>query len=216
MRSRSAGSGVRSLVVAWVAIGLVGCGGPSPSSSPAPSPSPSLTATPSSSASPSSPGPTVVSSDAPSVAVDPGLLGHLPDAVDGSALVADPETAAGIAADPALATSASAIDLARVVIAGGSLGDDLAIASVVQLRPGVFGSAFFEAWRRTYDAAACASAGGTTGTSQPATIGTLTVYVGACAGGAATYHAALPGDVLVSITSVGARDLGRLVMEGLR
>ena len=47
-------------------------------------------------------------------------------------------------------------------------------------------------------------------------IGPNTVEVTVCSEGARTYHTHLPGDRLVSITAVGDRNFGELVMAGLR
>jgi hypothetical protein len=148
------------------------------------------------------------------VAVDATLLEHLPATVGGATLTADPATAATIATDPTLATAASAIAVALAVSPGGS-SDDLAISSVVQLRPGIYTDPFFTDWRSSYDQAACAQAGGAVGTGDQQIAGRH-VFVGSCGSGAFTYHVHLPGDILVSVTSVGPGDLGALVMAGLR
>ena len=91
--------------------------------------------------------------------VDPALLRHLPAAVDGFPLAPDPTTAATVAADPTLAANAEAIAMA-IVVAPGSTGDDLAVASVVRLRPGVDNPIFREIFRAAYDRVACEQAGG--------------------------------------------------------
>jgi hypothetical protein len=147
--------------------------------------------------------------------VDGSLLDVLPAQVDGADLVSDPVTAASIAADPDLATIASAIAMAIAVKPGSSGGDDLAVVSVVQLRPGAFDDTWFRSWRDTYDAAACAAAGGVSGNAQAEVAGHET-YIGTCAQGAFTYHVHLEDhDRLVSITSVGERRLGEQVVAGL-
>jgi hypothetical protein len=146
------------------------------------------------------------------VAVDPSLLDHLPATIDGLAVDLDAEISASIAASPGLASDASAIAIARVVSADG---DDLAVASIVRLRSGPFDAESYGRWRATYDQAACEPAGGVAATSQREIDG-RTVFVTACNGGAQTYHVALGDDILVSITAIGERQLGDLLVAGLR
>lgn len=149
--------------------------------------------------------------------VDAGLLRVLPTEVDGVALEPDPATAAQIAADPSLAGSAQAIAVALAIRPGtSSSGDDLAIASVVRLRQGVFSDAWFRTWRANYDDSACEVAGGVTGSPSQVSIAGRTVYVGTCAGDARTYHVHLADPALiVSITAAGAGRFGELVVAGL-
>ncbi len=91
-----------------------------------------------------------------------------------------------------------------------STGDDLAIASVIRLRPGVFSDAWFQTWRADYDESACEVAGGVKGSPAQVSIAGRTVYVGTCAGDARTYHVHLADPTLiVSITAAGARALRR-------
>ena len=195
-----------------LAVVATGCAGPVesaiPSATTAASPSPAGSASePSATGSASPSGPTIV--------VDDRLLDVLPAQVDGIDLVSDPATAAGIASDPALATTASAIAVALAVAPDASTGDDIAVVSVVQLRPDVFGDAWYRAWRDTYDDAACAAAGGVTGNAQ-AEIGGHDTYIGTCVQGAFTYHVYLEDlDRLVSITSAGDRRLGERIVSGL-
>ncbi len=149
------------------------------------------------------------------IVVEEDLLRLLPAKVDGVALVSDPDTAASVAADPDLATSASAIAVAYAIGPSASVGEDVAVVSVVRLRSGVYDDAFHRSWRDSYDAAACQAAGGVTGNAQ-AEVGGHETFIGSCAQGAFTYHVYLEDqDVLVSITSVGARRLGEQVVAGL-
>ena len=148
--------------------------------------------------------------------VDPTLLEVLPSGIDGVALEPDPTTAGQIAADPTLAESAQAIAVALAIRPGTSSGDDLAIVSVIRLRPGVFSDGWFANWRTTYDQGACDVAGGVVGAPSQASIGGRTVYVGTCAGDAGTYHVHLAGrGLIVSITAAGAARFGELVVAGL-
>lgn len=150
------------------------------------------------------------------IVVDETLIDYLPVEVAGIVLVSDPDTARNIASDPDLAASASAIAVAFAIAPGASVGDDVAVVSVIQLRPGVFDDEFFRSWRDTYDAAACEAAGGTAGNAE-AEIGGRQTYIGSCAAGAHTYHLYLEDqNVIVSVTSVGELRLGEWIVAGLR
>lgn len=215
----------RLVIILGLAISMTACDGGDPLVSSAALSS----AAPTAAATSTSGGPTTVApatpSSAPSVAVgtpalqvivvDAGLLGILPASVDGIDMQAAPDTAARMIADPSLARSASAVAVGLVAAAGNSSGDDLAISSVIQLRPGVFDDDFYARWRADYDEAACAQAGGIASHVQQQ-IGAHAVEVTVCSGGARTYHTHLAGDILVSITAVGDRTLGERVMAGLR
>ena len=156
------------------------------------------------------------SSAPPGLVVDARLLGVLPAAIDGVALEPDPATAADIASDPTLAGFAEAIAVALAIRPGTSAGDDLAIVSVIRLRPGVFSDAWFRNWRATYDAGACEVAGGLAGQPSEVEIGGRTAYLGTCAGDAHTYHVHLADPTLiVSVTAAGPRGFGELVLTGL-
>jgi hypothetical protein len=184
----------------------------SPPGSASAQPSPTATAGAPSAAS----GPAGSGATAAVLRVDATLLRVLPTQVDGAALVADPTTAGQIAGDPTLASSAEAIAVALAIQPGTSAGDDLAIASVIRLRPGVFSDAWFENWRTTYDQSACEVAGGVTGEPSQVSIGGRVVFVGTCAGDARTYHVHLPGpSLIVSVTAAGRRHFGDLVIAGL-
>ena len=161
-----------------------------------------------------SPAPTGVASSA--VAVDESLIQRLPVSVGGIVLTSDPATAADIATDPSLAGSASAIAVAFAISPGASGDDEVAVASVVQLRDGVFDDDFYRSWRDSYDTAACESAGGVSGNAE-ADIGSRHAYIGTCAGGAHTYHVYLEDEgIIVSVTSVGEQRLGEQIVAGLR
>jgi hypothetical protein len=198
-------------LVPTIAILVAGCGsGPSPTASPtgsaatvSPSVAPSATATA---------GSTVGSP--PLVAVEPGLLSHVPAALAGIALTFDPDTTARVAADPGLGRDASALAMA-IAASPGSSSEDLAVVSVIRLRDPTVGEPWFRTWRDSYDAAACGSAGGVAGHAQ-ATIHDRVVFIGSCAGGAFTYHVRLTdGPFVVSAISVGPLRLGEKLMEGI-
>ena len=175
---------------------------PAPTHAPTPAPTPS--------------GVAASSPNLPGLLVDARLLELLPREVDGVPLEPDPTTAAEIASDSTLAGFAEAIAVALAISPGTSSGDDLAIVSVIRLRPGVFSDAWFRSWRATYDAGACEVAGGLAGLPSEIEIGGRTVYVGTCAGDAHTYHVHLADPTLiVSVTAAGARSFGELVLAGL-
>jgi hypothetical protein len=190
-------SALAAAVVLALATLVAGCGGAAPSS-----------------AAPGTPNADPAATDSPLV-VDAGLLQVLPTTVAGIAMQPSPETAAGMIDDAGLADSASAVAVGVVAGAGSSESDDFAVSTVVQLRPGVFSDPFYQAWRDDYDTAACEPSGGVESHSQRV-IGPNTVEVTVCSEGARTYHTHLPGDRLVSITAVGDRNFGDLVMAGLR
>lgn len=209
----------RSVLLWLAAIGaaaLAACGTPAPTALPSPTgsapteqASPGLTPGPSASAAP----PTVAPPSA--VLVDPGLLEVLPTEVDGVALVPDPDTAADVAAVPDVAEVATSIAVALAIRPGTSDAEDIAVASVVRLRPDVFDQDFYAEWRRDYDTAACEPAGGVVG-SDDIDSGGVPVIRTACVGGTAAYHAWLEEQgFIVSVTSTGPGDLGGLIMAGL-
>lgn len=177
-----------------------------------PSAPPSVTPTPTPTAVSASPAHSVTSD---AIVVDPDLLRILPEQVDGVPIEPSPETAGQMIADPTLRTTASALMVGMAIAPGASGADDLAVATVVKLRPAVFDDAFFTGWRRAYDEAACAQAGGVASHDRQE-IGAHQVDVTLCTGGAQTYHVHLDGDVIVSITAAGDRRFGELVLAGLR
>ncbi len=208
-------AGVAAVLAALL---LAGCGSsatpvPSPSSLPA-SPSPEPTAaspTPGTSAAAlgsASPSP----GGSPAVPIDASLLGILPPTVGGQVISEIPEIEANLVTDPNLVQNAAALAVALGI--NGSSGD-FAYVAVIQLKPIVFSNAFYLSWRQSYDEGACSQSSGLKGTSSTEIAGRQ-VFVGTCIGGATTYHVHLASpDRLVSITSVGAADFGRLVLAGL-
>jgi hypothetical protein len=200
------------------AVMLAGCQAPPPSIREAPAGS-IATATPTAPSAPptrtAASQPPAPSPSASAIVVDPDLLRILPDQVDGVPIEPAPETAASLVRDRELGSNASALMVGMAIAPGASGRDDLAVATVVQLRPGVFDDAFFTGWRAAYDEAACAQAGGI-GDHDRRTIGAHPVDVTMCTGAAQTYHVHLDGDVIVSITAAGDRRFGELVLAGLR
>jgi len=214
----------RPAVVATLAgltVALAACGPTQPTGSATPEAPSSAAPTPSAPnpVTPSAPVPStsleIPPSLPPGVDVDPGLLEVLPATVDGVTLEADPETATEVASDPLLAESALTIAVALAAAPGALEPDDLAVASVIRLRPDVFDEAFYQEWRDTYNEAACEVADGVE--SERATeIGGHATYVGTCFGGALTYHTYLEDQgFIVSVTATGGRRLGEQIISGL-
>ena len=200
--------------------------------------SPTLTSTPSalpttiappggSPAAPASSGPTgsaSIPASSPSgsvVVVDPSLVSFLPSSGQGLVRAIDPDTTLQVAQDPELRANATGLIIAIYTAAPSpgaaspTDGNDIAIVSVVRLRDPSVGDDWFRSWRDSYDAAACANAGGVSRNSQT-DIGTHTVFIAACSGGSFTYHTRLAnGAIVISITSIGGLHLGETVMQRL-
>ena len=204
-------------IAAIVVVGSTGCGTQAPTAPPSPASS-----TPIESSGPPATSATTPTAAPPSTApsggvlVDPGLLEVLPAGVDGVALVPDPDTAADVAADPDVAEIATSIAVAFAIRPGASSdGDDIAVASVVRLKPDVFDDDFYADWRGDYDAAACEPAGGVVGSGDIDSDGVPLIRT-TCVGGTAIYHAWLEEQgFIVSVTSTGPGRLGELIMAGL-
>ena len=219
-----------ALLAAALAVVAIGCALPagSPSGSGRASQAASAEASAIAAASPSSTPtrrPTTTAAAATPVAgatpgdglvIDAHLLEILPSIVDGVAMEPDTATAATLVGEPDLAASASAIAIGRYIRAGDSTDDDIAVASVIRLRPGVFSEPFFAAWRRDFDASACEAAGGVAGTEAEVAIASFAVHTAACVEGATTYHLRLDGDVLLSILGAGPSRLGEHVVAALQ
>lgn len=204
-------------------FGSAACGPTAPTNPPTFAASPS--ASPTAGASPATPSGSSAMESPPSlppdVTVDPGLLEVLPATIDGVTLEPDPATAAQVASDPLLAESALSIAVALAAGPGASAASDsagsadLAVASVIRLRPDVFDEAFYQEWRDTYNEAACEVADGVQSEDQTE-IGGRQTYTGTCVGGALTYHTYLEDQgFIVSITATGDRHFGELILAGL-
>lgn len=198
-----------------IVVLVAACGANGPTATVVPS---TATTAPSASADPtgSPTAPSPVDSSSATVRVDATLLGHLPAVVDGVGAQPDAETAREVAGDAALQSQVDAIAIAIYVApeASGSTSD-YAVATVVRLRPGVFGDTFYRDWRDTFDAGVCEQAGGVS-TRAETTIDERTVHIGTCVGEIRTYHVHLADDdVLISIQGFGERRLGERIVEGL-
>ncbi len=146
------------------------------------------------------------------VVIDGSLLAVLPQDVEGAQLVESPEAEVASIADGALVEHVARLAVGLVSDAEGA---DWAIATVSELRPDAWSETFFRDWRDSYDEAVCKRAGGVTGTAQAEIGGRLTL-IGSCTNGVHTYHVHLPeGDLLVSITALGDRRFGEVMVEGL-
>jgi hypothetical protein len=191
-----------------LALLIAACGptAPTPDRSPDPSSSePGSTATPPVAATPG---------DGP--VVDATLLDVLPTAIQGFPMTSDDETAGQIAADPTTDPAVRRLAVGVFVDPSDPVEADLAVVSVVALRPGTFGDTWFRSWRETYDAAACEVAGGVSPGSAEATIAGHRTFIGTCLGGVHTYHVYLPDpDRIIAITALGAGRFGEQVVAGL-
>lgn len=225
MRRRTSRPGPAAWRLGTMAVVIVAAGcGPNPPSSPpsaaaSASASPSaITASPSASTTAATPPSEPADSGPPlpaGVTVDSGLLEVLPAVIDGVTMEPDPVTADEVSRDPLLAESALSIAVALAAAPGPSDADDLAVANVIRLRPDVFDEAFYQEWRDTYDEAACGVADGVE-SAEETQIGGRQTFVGTCVGGATTYHTYLVDQgFLVSVTAIGARRFGELIIAGL-
>jgi hypothetical protein len=193
-----------------LAMALASCGQATGTPTPEPSVMQGPTPAPSSgvSATPSAPRPTLGGG---ATVLDASLLAILPADVAGAAVEQEAQSFTDAASDPAFAASVEAAVFAVVVDSG-----DIASGVVARLRPGVYSDAFFRDWRDTYDAGACAQAGGVVGHAE-AQLGGRTTYITSCANDLRTYHAYLDGPgILVSLFSLGERRFGEQIMAGLR
>jgi len=149
----------------------------------------------------------------PGVPIDPSLLAILPPSVGGQPLTEVPEVEANLVSDPNLIATAAGLAVALGIDVGSG---EFAYVAVIQLKPLVFGNAYFSSWRQSYDLGACSQSNGLKSTGT-ATIAGRQVFTGTCNGGAETYHVHLAGpDRLVSITSVGTSHFGAVVMAALK
>ena len=204
------------MLLAAVLVLLAGCDGGTAATTP--SAARPITPSPGSSAEASAPlGTPAATASAPAATrssalrIDPTLLDLLPREVDGHEVAESPEVEAADAADPTIPREVDA--LAAAFVHDDAL-NNWAVATVVQLRPGVLSDGFYASWRRTWDEGACEPAGGVTG-SASSTIGGRPVEIGRCAGGVNTYHVRLGGDRLVSITAFGDGRYGEQLLANL-
>jgi hypothetical protein len=147
------------------------------------------------------------------VVIDPSLLGHLPLEVDGVEVMRRPESDLAAAADPVVAEFGEAVVTGLAIDPGSG---DFAYATLVRLRPEVFNDDLYRSWRDSFDEGACSQAGGVV-RSAITEISGREVHIDSCEGGVRTYHVWLENSrVLVSISSLGDRRLGELLVEALR
>ncbi len=214
-----------------VAAGLVlaamaaACGQTSPSVAPSGAPSVVPSVLPSTAASTASP--SAVSAASPSVASptpastvptavrpteeDEGLLAVLPEDVSGTPVQLEGRAFTDAASDPAFAAS---IEAAAFFVAPGE--SDIVSGLVAKPRDGVHSDDWLIDWRETYEAGACAQAGGVAGTAEAA-IGGRPVSITTCAGGMRVYQAWVPEQrVVVSLLALGDNRWGEQVMGTLR
>jgi hypothetical protein len=189
------------LAVAGIVLVLAGCATTAPS--------PIATATPGDTPT-ASPPPTASSGP---VAIDPSLLDHLPAQVDGLDVMRRPESDVTAAADPVVT------EFGEGVVTGLAIdpaSGDFAYATLVRLRPDAFTDEIYRSWRDSFDEGACSQAGGVVRIAITEISG-REVHIDSCEGGVRTYHVWLENSrVLVSISSLGDRRLGELLVASLR
>jgi hypothetical protein len=189
------------LALAGIALALAGCAttAPSPSAPATPTARPTASPPPTRSTGP--------------VAIDPSLLDHLPAQVAGVDVMRRPESDLSAAADPVVT------EFGEGVVTGLAIdpaSGDFAYATLVRLRPDVFTDDLYRSWRDSFDEGACSQAGGVVRMAVTEVSG-REVHIDSCEGGVRTYHVWLEDSrVLVSISSLGERRLGELLVEGLR
>jgi hypothetical protein len=192
------------------AIATAGCA--SNASPPPASPAPTTqSSTPSGSPqTPSSATPSASSAASP-IPTDDSLLGLLPRNLDGLDRQVDASVNESIAGDADLAHLARAFATALYIDPATS---EFAYVSVVRLqRP--LSADESRSYRDSFDAAACAQAGGLVRTAE-ADIATHRAYIGTCGGGVRTYHVDLSGGgMILSVSEAGERRLAERLIGGL-
>jgi hypothetical protein len=147
------------------------------------------------------------------IVIDPTLLLVLPAKVGGLVVDESPEGDQSAETEPALAKLATAAVGAVAVDASST---DLAYALVVKLRPGALTDGKFRDWRDSYDEGACGGASAIVGHAETPIAG-RNVFIGTCSGGLRTYHLWIKDkDLLISVSSLGPRKLGELLLADLR
>ena len=116
-------------------------------------------------------------------------------------------------ADPTLARDAAAIATGLATPTGQATPEEFVDRQRrPPPRPGK-DEDWFRAWRDSYDAAACAQAGGVTGHAESEIQG-RNVFIGTCANGVFTYHTRIGGGgTVLSLTSIGPSRLGEKLLE---
>jgi hypothetical protein len=156
-----------------------------------------------------SPGP----ADSSAVVIDPALLLVLPARVGGLPVDESPEGDESAQTEPALAKLATSAVGAVAVDTGTT---DLVYALVVKLRPGALTDSRFRDWRDSYDEGTCGGASAVVGHAETLIAG-RNVFIGTCSGGLRTYHVWIKeADLLISVSSLGPRKLGELLLAELK
>jgi len=214
---RRRGSARLGATVVVVLLAVAACGGTAPTTVPTSirTPSPSASRLPPATVPAPSSSPSSAGSPSASAAItyDESLLALLPADIDGLTFEPDPEALSGLDVS---ALGPAADRIAFAVISDVESGE-LAVTSVLHLRDGAFGDAFFRSYRDSYDVAACEPAGGKSGNAEAEIAGHQT-FIGTCGSGAHTYHVFLPDQqAIVSVVSVGeTHKFGERIVEGLR
>jgi hypothetical protein len=151
-------------------------------------------------------------SDIAAIVIDPALLRVLPARVGGLPVEESPEGDESAQTEPALAKLATSAVGAVAVDTGTT---DLVYALVVKLRPGALTDSRFRDWRDSFDEGTCGGASAVVGHAETLIAG-RSVFIGTCSGGLRTYHVWIRGaDLLISVSSLGPRKLGELLLAEL-
>ncbi len=151
-------------------------------------------------------------SDTGVIVIDPNLLKVLPATVGGLPVTESPEGDQSAQTEPGLAKLATA---AVGAVAVDTSTTDLAYALVVKLRPGALTDSTFRDWRDSFDEGTCGGASAVVGHAETPIAG-RTVFIGTCSGGLRTYHVWIRDkDLLISVSSLGPRKLGELLLAEL-
>jgi hypothetical protein len=86
----------------------------------------------------------------------------------------------------------------------------------VKLRLGALTDSKFRDWRDSYDEGTCGGASAVVGHAETLIAG-RSVFIGTCSGGLRTYHVWIrEKDLLISVSSLGPRKLGELLLAELK
>jgi hypothetical protein len=176
-------------------------------------PSPTPVSTPTAYGTPTDDTSTSAPNSGGSVVIDPGLLLVLPAKVAGLVVEESPEGDQSAETAPELARIATA---AVGAVAVDVASTDLVYALVVKLRAGALTDGGFRNWRDSYDEGVCGGASLVVGHAETPIAG-RTVFIGTCSGGLRTYHIWIESrNLLISVSSLGTRRFGELLLAELR
>ena len=144
--------------------------------------------------------------------IDPSLLGRLPRAVGAYPLVEDTSGELAALDDADLARTFDNYAAAAIGVIG--VDDNWLQLVIGHLRPESQNADVQTAWISEYATGACSQAGGVSNSSQP-TINGWVVDVATCAGGPIVYTLSLGNGTILSMFGLGAKDLGKALIDAL-